>query len=59
MPITVKELDAKLKKAIGFKDRDRKIAYIMSLSQWIAADYQMEQVEKGVALTPPEKATPP
>lgn len=59
MPITIKEIDTKLKKAIGFKDKDRKVAYIMSLSQWIAADYQMEQVEKGLALGQPEKPTPP
>ncbi|MBA7595178.1 hypothetical protein ES703_02137 [subsurface metagenome] len=59
MPITLKEIDAKLKKAIGFKDKDRKVAYIMSLSQWIAADYQMEQVEKGLALAQPEKTSPP
>lgn len=59
MPITVKELDAKLRKAIGFKDRDRKIAYIMSLSQWIAADFQMDQVEKGITAPRPETTSPP
>lgn len=58
MPITIKEIDARLMKAKGIKDRDRKIAYVMSLSQWIAADYQMEQAEKGLAVVAPETAPP-
>lgn len=49
MPITVKEIDARLKTALGIKNKERKIAYVMSLGQYIVMDLQMEQAEKGLA----------
>lgn len=56
MTITVKEIDARLTKAKKIEDKDRKIAYIISLGQWLFMDMQMEQAEKGVAL--PDTTTP-
>lgn len=45
MPMTIKEIDHKLRIALKFKDRTRKIAYIMGVAQLIAAEAQLEQLE--------------
>jgi len=55
----VKEIDARLKKAQKIADKDRKMAYIMSLAQWIGADFQMEQIEKGRTIEPPQPPAQP
>lgn len=56
MPISTKEIDARLKKAVKIEDRERKIAYVLSLAQWLMSDLQMEQAEKGLVL--PEQLPP-